>query len=482
MNVQKWLLGQFVSGKWDVDSSSTVPVIDPSTGSPLAEIPFASALTVDAAVDAAAAAFESWGCSSGAQRAIYMEKMAAGLLARQDELVALICATNGKPASEALNDVGDAAACITYYAGMARQLDERQGAALPDIGAISSSTYLEPVGPVAAILPWNFPLKICAWKLGPALAAGCTVVVKPSPFSALAENVWGEVAREAGLPDGVLNIVHGDGAVVGPRLTGNKKIAKISFTGSTAVGQSLMRTAADDITRIGLELGGKSPIIVFGDADPDLAARLVAEGIFYNAGQCCNATGRLLVERSIAERLIDILGKRVAAMTLGAPETGADMGPVISQSQYQKILGYLDKAHEEGLTVVSGGRDAVRQEPGFFIPATIYADVPGTSAIWNEEIFGPVLAVSVFDTEEEAITRANATEYGLAATIVTGDDARGRRVARQIKAGHIFLNTSVTIPANSMWGGFKKSGLGRELGPWGLSGYLEPKMLTAGRP
>ncbi len=481
MTAERWNRGNFIDGAWDTAADRRIAVVSPSTGATIAELGLAGAETADRAVAAAVWAFESWGVRPGAERASYLEKMAAGLLARKEELVALICETNGKPAGEAAGDVTDAAACLSYYAGMARDLDRRQGEPVAGTASSASSTYLEPVGPVAAILPWNFPLKICAWKLGPALAAGCTVVVKPSPLSALAENAWGEVALEAGLPAGVLNIVHGDGEEVGPRLVAHPGVAKISFTGSTAVGQSLMRAAAADVKRIGLELGGKSPIIVFGDADPELAVRLVMEGVFYNAGQCCNATGRLLVERNLADRLIAMLKAKVASITIGAPDSGAAMGPVISKGQYQRILGFLDRAEHEGLTVVNGGIAAVPQGDGYFLPPTVYADVPGNSRLWQEEIFGPVLAVSTFDTEDEAVMRANDTEYGLAATIVTGDDARGTRVARRIQAGHIYLNTSVAIPPETMWGGFKKSGLGRELGPWGLAGYLEPKTLTARR-
>lgn len=478
VSVHPWNLGNFTDGAWQPGTGKTIPLVAPATGAVIGDLAFAGSDAVDAAVAAADRAFADWGQTTGAARAAIIERMADGIQARRDDLIALTAETNGKPLAEATGDVEDAARCLRYYAGQARALDDRQGQPVAYEAAFGSQTYLEPVGPVAAILPWNFPLKIAAWKLGPALAAGCTVVLKPSPQSPLAENVRGVVGAEAGLPPGVLNIVHGDGDLVGPKLTGDARVAKISFTGSTAVGQALMRGAAGDLKRLGLELGGKSPIIVFADADPDLAVRLIVEGVFYNAGQCCNATGRLLVEEAIAPDILARLKARVGAMTLGAPETGAEMGPVISEAQYRRIRGFLDSAKAEGLVPLTGG-EVDAKSPGFFVPPTVYTDVPASSRLWTEEIFGPVLAAATFRDEAEAIARANDTEYGLAATIVTGDAARGRRVARQIQAGHIYLNTSVAIPPETMWGGFKKSGLGRELGPWGLQGYLEPKTLTA---
>ena len=470
----------FVAGEWCVPENGTgLPVVNPATKERIGTLQVADAGLAGRAVAAAKAAFPGWAGLSGGERGAYLAKMADAIRADMDRLVEIQRLNNAKPRQEAVSDIADSADCIAYYADIAATLDSREGEDAPyDRDRIGTRFHYHPVGVAALILPWNFPFKICAWKLGPALAAGCTVVVKPSELTPFVENEWGWIAQRTGLPAGVLNIVHGPGNDVGAALVANPDVAKISFTGSTKVGSSIMASAAQDIKRVGLELGGKSSIIVFDDADIDVAARLVMEGIFYNCGQCCNATSRLLVQERLRERLLERLRQQTAELVVAGPENdAADMGPLMSQAQFDKVTGYFEMAQSEGLAVISGGAAHARSN-GFFVQPTIYADVPQESRLWNEEIFGPVLAVRSFATADDAVAQANACDYGLAATVVSQDLAQANDVARRLEAGHVYVNTSVAIFPQTMWGGFKKSGLGRELGRWGLEGFLEPKAVT----
>lgn len=470
----------FVAGEWCAASDGRdLAVINPVTKQSIGELQLADVELANQAVQAAKAAFTGWAELSGKGRGAYLQKMADAIRADLDHLVEIQCLNNGKPRQEAINDIADAADCIAYYAQVAATLDERQGENAPyDREQVGTRFHYHAVGVAALILPWNFPFKICAWKLGPALAAGCTVVVKPSELTPFVENEWGRIAEAAGLPAGVINIVHGQGQEVGAALVNNLDIAKVSFTGSTQVGSTIMASAAKDIKRVGLELGGKSSIIVFDDADIELAARLVMEGIFYNCGQCCNATSRLLVQDGIKDRLLDVLRRKTQELKIAGPlDSDADMGPLMSQAQFDKVTGYFDVAIEEGLSVLTGGA-AHELQDGFFVKPTIYCDVPQASRLWNEEIFGPILTVRSFTSAEDAIEMANECDYGLAATVVSGDINQANDVAGRLEAGHVYVNTSVAIYPQTMWGGFKKSGLGRELGRWGLEGFLEPKAVT----
>lgn len=470
----------FVAGEWCAPASATVlPVINPATKDSIGALQLADKDLANQAVAAARSAFPAWAGLSGKERGAYLAKMAEAIRTNMERMVQIQCLNNGKPRQEAINDIADSADCIAYYAEIATRLDDRQGEAAPyDRDQVGTRFHYHPVGVAALILPWNFPFKICAWKLGPALAAGCTVVIKPSELTPFVENEWAEIALAAGLPAGVLNIVHGHGHDVGAALVDNPGVAKVSFTGSTKVGSSIMQSAARDIKRVGLELGGKSSIIVFDDADVDLATRLVMEGIFYNCGQCCNATSRLLVQESLKDKLVEVLREKTAALVIGGPDNAnADMGPLMSQAQFDKVTGYFDTAKSEGLSVITGG-DAADQDSGYFVQPTIYGDVPQESRLWNEEIFGPILAVRSFKDADDAIAQANACDYGLAATVVSADEAQANATAARLEAGHVYVNTSVAIFPQTMWGGFKKSGLGRELGRWGLEGFLEPKAVT----
>jgi betaine-aldehyde dehydrogenase len=384
---------------------------------------------------------------------------------------------NGKPRPEAEIDVGDAVATFDYYAGLAEGLNARQGEPVPmPDAAFAGKTRFEPVGPVGMIVPWNFPLVTSAWKIAPALAAGCTVVLKTSEFTPLVELAYGDIAQEAELPAGVLNFITG-AAEAGAALTRDRRLRKLSFTGSNLVGSKVMAAAAARCLPISLELGGKSPIVVFADAELDHAVDCIAGGVFFNAGQMCSATSRLVVEAGIAPALLDRLAERARTLKLGSPFVeGTEMGPITTRPQFEKVGRFLEQARAERLECLAGGEAGAGE--GFFVQPSVYADVPAACFLWREEIFGPVLAVRTFRTEAEAIKMANDSDYGLVATVVSGDAARAERVAARIEAGHVWINSLQVIFPNTAWGGFKASGIGRELGPWGLSAYLGVKHLT----
>lgn len=474
----------YIRGAWHTGcGDKPLEAVDPSSGKVFADIAPASAKQVSLAGQAAAEAFSEWRSLSGAARAGHLRGFSDGLRARKDELVALQMRNNGKPRSEAMIDVDDAAAAFDYYAALAADLDGRQGGGfmLADPGladpGLAGRTYFEPLGPAALIVPWNFPLVTTAWKLAPALAAGCTAVLKPSEFTTLAELVYGDLADETGLPAGVLNILPGAGAI-GAALVADPGIAKVSFTGSNATGRQVMAGASERTLPLSLELGGKSPIIVLDDADVEKAAEIAAAGIFFNCGQMCSATSRLLVADSIADDVIAVLRAKTRRMVVDSPDNPhAEMGPITTEAQRAKILTFFLKARVDGLKCLEGGVGRTEAD-GFFVEPTLYLDVPFHHPIWREEIFGPVLAIARFSDEAEAVALANDTEFGLAATIVGGDPDRAQRLARHVVAGHIWINTPQIIFPNTSWGGFKASGIGRELGPHGLAAYSAVKHLT----
>lgn len=472
--------GLFIDGKWaSSETGGTLTLINPATEESLATVSIADTKDVDHAVRAARAAFKQWSLRPGAERGQYLRKLAEHIKERKDELATLSSRNNGKPLAEANIDIDDAIAAYEYYAELAEQLDGRQNApvALPDPG-FQVVTRFDAAGVAALIVPWNFPFVSTAWKLAPALAAGCTVVLKPSEITPLVELELGNLAKAIDLPAGVLNIVTGMGDV-GSALTNHPDIDKISFTGSNRVGEQVMTSAARNITNLSLELGGKSPMLVFNDADVDQAVEWIIGGIFFNCGQMCSATSRLIVQQEIAPRLLEKLKAATEALTLGEAFTdGVNMGPLTNAKQLDTVLAYFNTAHVEGLTLLTGGHRAADFERGYFVEPTIFVDVPAESALWREEIFGPVLCVHRFDTEEEAIALANDSEFGLAAGIITADKDRAARVAAALQAGHIWINSLQVIFPQTSWGGFKRSGIGRELGPWGLSAFLEVKHIV----
>ena len=468
-----------IGGSWSAAADGRrLSVINPSTEAVIAEVCSAGEADVERAVRAAARAFAGWKSTTGAARAALLRAIARGVEARRERLAALQSLNNGKPLAEADIDVSDVVATFDYYAGLAEQLDTT-GETEVELSGTDFRAWIrrEPAGVAALIVPWNFPMVTTAWKLAPALAAGCTVVLKPSEITPLPELELAAIAMEAGLPPGVLNVVTGTGPEVGARLAAHPRIAKVSFTGSTAVGTQVMKTAAETIKGVGLELGGKSSIVVFADADLDLAVDLIAGGGFLNAGQMCSATSRVLVQRPIAAELLARLAQRAQSIVVGDPfAPGVQMGPLTSGAQYARVTHAIAEGCASGARLVAGGTPPER--PGYFVRPTLFADVPTDSALWRDEIFGPVLCVRAFDTEADAIATANDTQYGLVATVVTRDAACGTRMAAALEAGVVWLNSPQVIFPQTSWGGYKQSSLGRELGPFGLAAFQEIKQVV----
>lgn len=468
----------YIAGHWcDARSGRMETVFNPATEAALAEVAVGAAQDVDDAVAAAAAAQAAWGKSTGAERAACLRAIASGVLEQQEQLARLQTANNGKPLSESLIDIGDVVATFNYYAELAEQLDTHQDqpVILPSAD-FTATLRREPCGVAALIVPWNFPMVTTAWKVAPALAAGCTVVLKPSEITPLPELALAAIIDQAGLPAGVFNLVTGSGAEVGAALVSHPAVRKVSFTGSTAVGQTVMRAAADDLKRVSLELGGKSAALMFADADIEQALDIVCGGIFFNAGQMCSATSRLLIERSIAEDFTARLKQRVESIKVGDPmDPATQMGPLSSRQQYRKVQQYIQQGLNAGLNVVTGGDRQPAISRGYFVAPTIFADVPFDSPLWREEIFGPVLCINTFDSEQEAIAIANRSEYGLVATVLTSDRERAGRVSAALDVGLVWVNSPQVIFPQTSWGGMKKSSIGRELGPWGLHAFQEIK-------
>jgi betaine-aldehyde dehydrogenase len=471
----------FINGTWQKPSTpGTIDVFNPCTEEVLHRVAAGGPADVDKAVAAAKAALPGWKKIGGSARGCFLKAIAAKLRERTEELATLSSRNNGKPLAEARVDMADAAASFEYYAGKAVELEARQNSdvAVPD-NSYRSQLRLEPAGVVALIVPWNFPLVTTSWKVAPALAAGCTVVLKPSEITPIVELELGRIVADIGLPPGVVNIITGLGTV-GAAMTMHADVAKISFTGSNGVGARVMQAASAGPKSVGLELGGKSPIVVFADADEQLAAELIIGGIFYNAGQMCSATSRLVIEKSVAPRILE----RVVAMAKNLKhgdslDPATTMGPLTTRAQYDKVLEYIAKGKALGHRLITGGgKPGGGINRGWFLEPTIFVDVPSSSPLWREEIFGPVLCVQTFEREEEAIDLANDCDFGLVATIVSRDSAKAQRVADAVEAGHVWINSPQTIFVETSWGGFKASGIGRELGPWGLSAYLEVKHKT----
>lgn len=471
----------FIDGAWVAPAEGgTLPVIDPATEEAFHAIPAATAPDADAAVRAARRAFDEgpWPRMSGAERAAVLRRMAEGIRARLPELARLEVLDNGKPLPEAEWDLADAAGCFDFYAGLAEELDsEVEDIPLAD-GRFRSKAVREPVGVAVAIVPWNYPLLMASWKVAPALAAGCTMILKPAETTSLTALELGAIAEEAGLPPGVLNVLSGKGSVVGQALIDHPGVDKVAFTGSGPVGSRIMAAAARDIKRVSLELGGKSPFVVFADSDLERAVEWIMFGIFWNQGQVCSATSRVLVERPLYDRLLARLVEEAQKVRIGSGlEPGTLLGPLVNRGQYEDVLGHIDRAVEQGATLATGGR-AEGFNHGFYVAPTVLTDMALDSDAWREEIFGPVVCLRPFDTEEEAVRLANDSRFGLAAAIMSGDDARAERVAAAFRAGIVWINCSQPTFTEAPWGGYKQSGIGRELGRWGLDNYLETKQIT----
>jgi betaine-aldehyde dehydrogenase len=468
----------YIGGEW-LEAHGTLAVVNPANETVIHHAPAASSAQVDAAVKAARGAFPAWSALGGAARAAYLRAIAEGIRARKEELARLEVMQNGKPLPEALWDMDDCAACFEYYAGLAQDLDSSReqpiGLPHPDF---SSVARLEPMGVAAQIVPWNYPLLMAVWKVAPALAAGCTSVLKPSELTPLTALELARIAHEAGLPAGVLNVVSG-GRDAGAALSAHEGVDKLAFTGSLDTGKKVMRTASERVVNTTLELGGKSAIVVFDDTDLEQAVEWIMFGIFWNKGEVCSATSRLIVQNGIAPRLLARLKLECERVNIGDPlEDGVLLGPLVSRGQYEKVTGFVQRALESGLTLLTGGVRPTHLPSGFYLQPTVFVDVPETCELWLEEVFGPVLCVRRFDTEAEAVSLANASQYGLAAAVMSADLERANRVARALRAGIVWVNCSQPTFCEAPWGGMKRSGIGRELGEWGLRNYLETKQIT----
>ncbi|MGO7549732.1 aldehyde dehydrogenase family protein [Rhizobium leguminosarum] len=473
----------YIDGQWVKPAKGGIcEVINPATEEVIHRIAAATAEDVDLAVKAARRAFDrdGWPKLTGARRAGYLRAIADGIRARQAEIARLEVLDNGKPFPEADWDVADAAGCFDFYAGLAEQLDNNpeEAIALPD-ARFTSKAVREPIGVAGAIIPWNYPLLMAAWKVAPALAAGCTVVLKPAELTSLTALELAAVADEAGLPAGVLNIVTGAGSIAGQAIIDHRQVDKLAFTGSGPVGSKIMAAAARDIKRVSLELGGKSPFVVFEDADIDKAVEWIMFGIFWNQGQVCSATSRVLVQEAIYGRLLERLVEETNRIKIGnGLDEGTLLGPLVSKRQYDQVVAAIEGARKAGATVACGGTRPEGFDRGFYLRPTVLADVPLDSDAWKEEIFGPVVCVRSFKTEEEAAELANDSRFGLAAAVMSKDDARAERVAAAFRAGIVWINCSQPTFTEAPWGGYKESGIGRELGRWGLDNYLETKQIT----
>jgi betaine-aldehyde dehydrogenase len=471
----------YIDGAWIAPAEGgTLPVIDPATEEVFHHIPAATAPDAEAAVAAAREAFDNgpWPRMTGAERAKYLRAMAQGIRDRLPELARIETRDNGKPLPESEWDLADAAGCFDFYADLAEELDgEVEEVKLAD-ARFTSKAVREPLGVAVAIVPWNYPLLMASWKVAPALAAGCTMILKPAETTSLTALELGAIAQAAGLPKGVLNILSGKGSVVGQALIEHPKVDKVAFTGSGPVGSRIMAAGAKDIKRISLELGGKSPFIVFADSDIEKAVEWIMFGIFWNQGQVCSATSRVLVEKPFYDKLLPRLIEEAEKIKMGnGLDKGTLLGPLVNEGQYQDVLGHIDRAIEQGATVATGGKYEGFNR-GYWVKPTILTDMALDSDAWVEEIFGPVVCIRPFDTEEEAIRLANDSRFGLAAAVMSGDDERAERVARAFRAGIVWINCSQPTFTEAPWGGYKQSGIGRELGRWGLANYLETKQIT----
>ena len=470
------LNGVYINGTWRA-GHDVLEVINPATEASLAHVSVGDGNAVSDAVDAASVAFVDWSKSTGRERAALLRKVAQGVGAQREQLMQLQSRNNGKPLFEAGIDVDDVIATFDYYAGLAEQLDADQdrAVALPS-DDFSARLRREPCGVVGLIVPWNFPMVTTAWKLAPALAAGCCVVLKPSEVTPLTELQLARIIADAGFPAGVFNLVCGTGLAVGAPLAADRRVAKISFTGSNAVGVQVMQRAAETIKGVSLELGGKSSLLVMADADLDLAVELACGGGFFIAGQMCSATSRVLVADSLADDFLQRLQARAEGIRVADPfAEDVEMGALINRTQYQRVLGHIQHGIEAGARLLCGGERPADLAKGYFIRPTVFTDVPLDSALWNEEIFGPVLCVRRFVTEDEAIALANDSDFGLVASVVSTDTASAERVANGLQAGMVWINAPQVIFPQTAWGGYKQSSIGRELGPWGLAAFQELK-------
>ena len=466
-----------MNGQWVSSSTGeTFPVFDPSTEEVIAHVAAASASDVDKAVKAARAAFDSgpWPATTAQDRGRVLFKLAEKIRQNQPMLAELESRNTGKPIVEAEYDIGDVATCFEYYGGLANKVN---GSVMPVPANALSFTLREPVGVAGQIIPWNYPLLMAAWKLAPAIAAGCTCVLKPAEQTPLTALEFANWLEEVGLPPGVVNVVNGVGEVAGAALVSHPGVDKIAFTGSATVGKIIVKSAADTLKRVTLELGGKSPNVFFADADWEAAVDGALFGVFINQGEVCSAGSRILVEKKIYSKFVEAMTEKAKRIKLGAPlDRDTKMGPLVSKEQYDRVTSYMEIGKKEAKTAIGGGR-AKGFSKGFYVEPTIFYDVDNSARIAREEIFGPVASVIPFENEADAIKIANDTPYGLAGAVWTRDIYKAFRIVKSMRAGIIWVNHMQPTYVEAPWGGYKQSGFGRELGPWGLEEYLETKQV-----
>ncbi|MCH8255699.1 MAG: aldehyde dehydrogenase family protein [Gemmatimonadetes bacterium] len=465
----------FINNDWrSAASGDRFDVVNPATEEVIAQVAKANEDDVDITVDSARACFESdaWQQMNARSRGRLLTKAADLLAERLPDVAKLETLENGKVLFESKIDISMSVETLRYYGGWA---DKITGETLPVNGPFFAYTLREPVGVVGAIVPWNFPLNIATWKFAPALAAGCTVILKPASETPLTALAMAEIMLEAGFPPGAFNVLPGGGSTAGAALVKHPGVDKISFTGSTEIGKQVMRDGAETVKRVTLELGGKSPNIIFADADLKSAIRGAQNGIFYGKGEVCAAGSRLLVQRSVKDQVVEQLAERSKKLEPGDPlDKNTRMGAVVSKKQQETVLSYIESGKREA-TLVAGGSAREVNGKGYFIEATVFDDAKPGMKIVDEEIFGPVLAVLSFDDVEEGIALANETIFGLAAGIWTKDIQKAHRVARSIKAGTVWINTYNMYDPAAPFGGYKASGYGRDLGRESLDGFLETK-------
>jgi len=458
-------------------SGRTFDVMNPATGEVMAKVPDAQAADVDRAVKSARRSFdEGWRDVTAQERGRILLRLAEKARAETKTLAELETLNSGKPLAESEFDIGDVATCFEYYGGLATKL---HGEVLNVPDNALSMAIREPIGVAAQIIPWNYPLLMAAWKLAPAICAGCTMVIKPAeqtPLTLLAFARWFE---ECGLPKGVVNVISGFGESAGAPLVAHKDVDKVAFTGSVEVGKTIMRAAAEGLKKVSLELGGKSPNIFFADADFESAVDGALFGVFINQGEVCSAGSRVLVQRPIYKKMLDAMVEKARGIKLGPGlDPASKMGPVVSKAQMERVMRYQEIGRKEAKLAVGGGRPKDPElQRGYFVEPTIFYDVDNSATIAREEIFGPVMSVIPFDDEKDALRIANDTQYGLAAAVWSRDIFKCLRMVKRLQAGIVWVNHMQPTYVEAPWGGYKMSGIGRELGPWGAEEYLQVKQV-----